>query len=410
MKFLIVVQDLRVYGTSEGIVSRSFIARLRESHPHALIDVIYIRNFKSEDHLDILPVNSLKVFEVSRKIPFFIKWINWIYWRITNRSLNEIYLINKYRVLLKQVEFIQYDHIFIRSAGQGFEIILACKDLPILKKSIINFHDPYPVFWDPGSGHSLNGLEICRLKQMNKIVGQAKNCITPSELLSQDLQYLFGSKKKFFTLPHQYDRKVFKLKQNLTGVKKKNKKVVISYHGAVQLKRNLDILLDAYIEITQEDLTVKNNSEFILRIRGSECDRLKLKYIGYSNIIFEDSIVFSAAAYEQEFETDILIILENCSFYSNILVGKAPFIASLNKAFLCLSPITSEMRRLLKEDNYIAKCNDKGEIKEKLKMLILNSSNEIKVDESFKKYFSRENFHLKLNNILMEHNAQNNLS
>ena len=38
-KFLIVEQDLRVSGTSQGIISRSFIAKLRMAHPNAIIDV-----------------------------------------------------------------------------------------------------------------------------------------------------------------------------------------------------------------------------------------------------------------------------------------------------------------------------------------------------------------------------------
>ena len=40
MKFLVVEQDLRVSGTSQGVISRSFLAKLRIAYPKSVIDVV----------------------------------------------------------------------------------------------------------------------------------------------------------------------------------------------------------------------------------------------------------------------------------------------------------------------------------------------------------------------------------
>ena len=56
MKFLIITQDLRVSGTSEGIVSRSFLAKLKKVYPESKIDVLYLCTHSSDDNLEILPI------------------------------------------------------------------------------------------------------------------------------------------------------------------------------------------------------------------------------------------------------------------------------------------------------------------------------------------------------------------
>ena len=81
MKFLVIVQDLRVSGTSQGILERSFLFKLRKSYPNSVIDVIYNKAHESEDSFKLLPVNSIKVNKIKLKVPFILTWINKIYWR-----------------------------------------------------------------------------------------------------------------------------------------------------------------------------------------------------------------------------------------------------------------------------------------------------------------------------------------
>lgn len=398
MKILVIVQDLRISGTSEGVVSRSFLFKLRKAYPNAVIDVVYLKNHENEDRLDHLPLNSIEQHFIPYKIPTNVIWLNKFYWRVFNKNLKDKYIVEKYRTIIKDLAYEKYDHIFVRSSGQGYESILALKGLPILKKSIINFHDPYPVLWDTGTDWDISNIETNKLKMMWRIVRDAKACISPSTLLSQDMEHLYGSTKKFYTLPHQYDEEAFPLSEK-ERIRKKKKKVTISYHGAVQLGRNLDILLDAYLAILEDKPELNDSTEVVLRIRGNHTHRLKQKYI-HTNIEILDTLDFCNSANEQKLETDILIVLENCAPHSNILVGKAPFLASLEKPLLSLSPLRSELRSIIRSEKYLANCSDKPEVKEKLEKLIFDCLEKPVHTNPFGDYFSDARFKENMNIVL----------
>lgn len=401
MKFLVIVQDLRAWGTSEGIVSRSFLAKLRKAYPQSIIDVVYIKQEASNDQLDLLPVDSITEYVLDLKIPFFIKWFNKIYWRLFHISLIKSHIHKIYGLCISKIDHHKYNHIFIRSAGTGHETILGSKDLPLLEKSIVNFHDPYPLFWYPGSKTPLTNLELHELKEMFEVVCQAKICISPASLLSEDLQTLYGSRKKFYILPHQYDETVFDL-SGVDDVLRKNKKIMISYQGAIQFGRNLELILDAYQELIKSYPLYKENTEFVLRLKGKDGKRLVAKYAANLNIKILNFSSFSHSCYEQRQEADIAIVIESGPVYSNILVGKAPFLAATHKPILSISPERSEMRRIIKDSKYIANCNDKEEIKQKLENLIVERLNSDKAVFPFGDYFSDENFKELLDAVLFE--------
>lgn len=400
MKFLIIEQDLRVSGTSQGIISRSFIAKLRKTYPQSIIDVIYLKTKESDDHLHLLPVNSIHTYIVNLKIPLLIKLVDKINWRLFHVSLIDKYIYKAYASYIAKVDYEKYNHIFIRSAGLDHEIILACKDLPILKKAIVNFHDPFPLFWYPGSKQKLTNLELFKIKNMYEVVLQAKTCTTSAILMSQDLEFLYGSRKKFYTLPHQYDESVFSLKIKDSIISKKDF-VSISYHGALMFGRNLDILLEVYKELITENNEFNSKTDFVLRVKGDGIAELKNKYKDIKNIKFLQQYEFQEAAFEQKYDADILIILENGPVYSNTLLGKIPFISALNKPILSISPERSELRVLLDDKRYIADCNNKIEIKSKLKELIIKSLIDKEPVSIMEKYFSDENFKIMLERILL---------
>lgn len=405
MKILIIAQDLKISGTSEGVVSRSFLGKLRRTYPAANITVLYLKNVESEDQLDLLPVDFIEEIRVKRSPPKYIKILNRIYWRIYNASLNDQYLVRQYRHHIKKLKWSEFDHVFIRSAGNNYETILACKNLPLLQKAIINFHDPYPSFWDPGSSQTLSQLDLRRLKEMREVVQQAKGCMTPSQYLSEDMEYLYRSEKRFHTLPHQFDPKLFDL--NPTGKKsEKKKKVVISYQGAVQLGRNLNILLDSYLALLEKEKSYRETSQFLLRITGPYSAGIINKYQHHPNLAFLEQVSFPESLHEMEYRTDILIILENCSGRSNNLPGKVPVIAALEKPFLCLSPAKSEMRRLIMEPAFVAGCDDKEEIMQKLEdLMVLVSHGKEFIEDPFRGYFKEENFRKRLKEILEDGNS-----
>lgn len=401
MKFLVVTQDLRVSGTSEGVVSRSFLAKLRTAYPDSIIDVVYLKQYASEDRLDLLPVDSIKEYIVDLRIPLFTKWLNKIYWRLFHVSLIISHIHKIYGSYIAKINYHQYHHIFIRSSGLNHETILGTKNLPILKKAIVNFHDPYPLFWYAGSTSRLTNLELFKLKEMYQVVSQAKRCMSSASLMSEDIQSLYGNRKKFYHLPHQYDANVFDL-TDVGDVMKKSKKIMISYHGAIQFGRDIEVLLDAYEELIATNSLYKDNTEFVLRVKGIDVEQLKSKYSKTPNIKILCTFNFSNSCNEQMHEADINIILENGPLYCNILVGKAPFLAAIQKPILSISPERSEMRRIIIDNKYIASCSDKEEIKQKLENLIVDRINSDAIVHPFGDYFGDENFKMMLDKILLD--------
>jgi hypothetical protein len=401
MKFLIIEQDLRVFGTSQGIISRSFLAKLRTSYPDSTIDVVYLIHHSSDDRLDLLPVDSIETHLLNLKIPFFTKWFNKIYWRLFHVSLTKRYIHKVYGSYISKIDYQQYNHVFIRSAGLDHETILGCKDLPILQKAIVNFHDPYPLFWYAGSTSAMTNLELFKLKEMYAVVTQAKSCMSSGSLMAEDMQSLYGCRKKIHHLPHQYDASVFNL-SDVDHVLKKNKKIMISYHGAIMFGRNIEVLLDAYQELVVENPLFKENTEFVSRLKGIDLKKLSEKYSKTSNIIILDTLNFSNSCNEQMHEADINIILENGPLYCNILVGKAPFLAATRKPILSISPERSEMRRIITDSQFIASYSDKEEIKQKLENLIVDRMNSKEAVYPFGDYFGDKNFKVMLDKVLFE--------
>jgi hypothetical protein len=399
MKFLVIAQDLRVSGTSEGVVSRSFLAKLRIAYPSAIIDVLYLKIHTGDDELNLLPVDSITSHKISLKAPFFIKWLNRISTRLFHISSYDNYIHKLFSKPIAKVDYKEYNHVFVRSSGVNHETILALKGLPILEKAILNFHDPYPFFWYPGSNRKLTPVEISRLKKIQSIVQLSKSCISPSKLLSNDLELLYESENKFHVLPHQYASSVFNLKEKKEK-HRSNERLSISYHGSVQFGRNLDVLLDSYNELVNEVTEIKAHTDVSIRLKTNEFERFKKKYLHHENIHILEKADFLTSSYEQMFESDIILILENGPDISNILVGKAPFVDTLQKPVLILAPEVSELRRIVKDEKYIATYSNKVEIKEKLKSLLidgLNSNTEVSI---FGNYFSDDNFKNQLEQIL----------
>ena len=79
MKILIIVQDLRVSGTSEGLVSRSFIGTLSHLHPNAVLDIHYFMYYE----LSIVYCHLLLKITHSLELKFLIHYvlrINYYVW------------------------------------------------------------------------------------------------------------------------------------------------------------------------------------------------------------------------------------------------------------------------------------------------------------------------------------------
>ncbi|MFE3846688.1 hypothetical protein ACFX5D_01740 [Flavobacterium sp. LB3P45] len=401
MNFLVIAQDLRVSGTSEGIVSRSFIGKLKRVYPDAVIDLHYFMSYTHSYNKELLPLNSITEYLVNRKPSLGLKIINAIYRRVFIKSLYKTFVINQYRKPLSKIKYENYDLIFVRSSGLEYETIIALKNLPILSKSIINFHDPYPFFFDTSCPNPLTKKHLIDFYEMYGIVKNAFACLTPSKLLSKDLQLVYGNQKKFYTLPHQYDNSVFDL-TDASQIRKKEKPMSISYHGGLHYGRDIDILIDAYVDLIKTNSYLLGQTELVLRLKSSDNKRLKEKYHSFNTVIILDGLDFSNSANEQIQEADILILLESTFEYSNILLGKAPFVASLEKPILALLPEACELRSIIKNENYIAKSNDTEDVKMKLEALIIKTLGSNDSLHTCEDYFGDDNFKEILSTILTD--------
>jgi hypothetical protein len=163
--------------------------------------------------------------------------------------------------------------------------------------------------------------------------------------------------------------------------------------------RNCDVLLDSYANLVNSSTIIKENTEFILRLKGDHFVRLCKKYDKSENIKILHCLDFSNSSYEQVHEASINIILENGPFYSNTLVGKAPFLASIEKPILVLAPERSELRLHIKDEQYIASYNDPKEVEQKLENLINKCLISQEPVAPFGDYFSDENFKVMLQTI-----------
>lgn len=244
MKFLVIVQDLRVSGTSAGIGRRSLLAKLRKAYPDSQIDVHYIIHRDTEDKLELLPVNSIKKHIVNVKIPFYVTFLNRFYWRIFNVSLKERYIQKQYANFINTIDYKQYDHVLVTSSGVNHETIMALHGLPILRVANIIFHDPYPLFWYVGAKQLLNNLELFRLKRIIEITKDAKSCSSTAMNMSHDLKQIYNYKSTFFTLAHQFDATVFDLKLS-TALK-------FVLFDWVEFQTNINNIISAHKNYTQK--------------------------------------------------------------------------------------------------------------------------------------------------------------
>lgn len=390
MRFLIITQDLRVSGTSQGIIERSFLTKLRKVYPEAIIDVLYLCSHNHDDNLDILPVNSIVKKIINLGIPFHVKWINRISTRLFNVMYAENYLHNQFANEIRQVDYTLYDHIMVRSAGLEHETLLAMHNLPILKHTVVNFHDPYPYSWYKGLSSKINNSELKRLQKIIQIVAEAKGCCASAYYMAKDLQYLYASDKYFYTLPHQFTFEGFDL-SDTSNVRKKNKKIQISYHGALMFGRNVFILVEAFKQLMDKHEWIKEEVEFVLRVKGDGVDKLKEIVKDSDNILVLNTLNFSNSSNEQIHESDINIILENGPYYCNILGGKVPFLFALDKKVFISSPERSELRRYLPNYPFLCDMNDLEDTKSKLYDVLASgnlhnsAAKELFSDESFKK-------------------------
>ncbi|MDA9127597.1 hypothetical protein N9J65_01930 [Flavobacteriaceae bacterium] len=401
-RILVITEDLRISGTSEGIVSRSFIARLRNFFPDGIIHIIYIKCFESNDRLDLLPIDNCEEFEINLKPSVFIKWCNRLTRFFLSFSVYEKNLIEQIRKIYKNIKPQNYHHIFFRSTGLEFRSIIALENSKLLPHSIINFHDPFPKAWYRKSDYGFRKSDEKTLRSIIKIVERAKACITPSQVLSQNLAFLYQSNRTFHTIPHQFVPEVFNLPlPNILFSKKRPDKITLSYHGAHMFGRNIDFMLECFDELCAENYEINNTAIMRIRVKGQENSKLRKKYAHNNNIFILDSVDFFTSFSEQMTESDINILMENGPFYSNVLLGKTPIIDYFKKPILIFSPDSSEFRAICGNYTFLCSMNNKVEIKQTINSIVMAVKSGDEISSPFYDLFTQDYFNRSLSKVLV---------
>lgn len=394
-RFLIIEEDLRLSGTSQGIISRSFIGYLNKCRVADVIDVIYIHRHRIEEGLfDLLPINNISCHFIKTAPNLLVRFINKVLRLIGYHLFYDDFIEKKIRVLYNKVEVTNYDYILVRSTGYDCLSIRGLKNSHIIDKAIIFFNEPYPVAFSAGRNKSIQNLDLFRLKRMQEIVRYSGACVS-TKYLGQDLQFLFGSSKKFFELPHVFDHSVFPFDIESN---QDSDNITIGYHGSTNSGRDITVILDAFVDLLGSDDLFDLPIEFILRIKSENMAVLVERYKKVSQIKFLPLVNSVEALTEQINKVNINIMIENGPLYSSSLLGKAPILAYANKPFLCVSPLRSELREIIKNEFFIAGF-DKNEIIEKLKHLIIQYD-KLNPPLSFKDYFDLPSFQKHMNSIL----------
>lgn len=393
MRVLVIAEDLRISGTSEGQVSRSFIYNLARHPKISSVDLLYF-NCNGQDHaLGKLNVRDSWVYFTPAIGGQFTRFFEKVWHKIFGKSLIDTYKIGWMKRILRAFDFSPYNRVFVRSTGQSFLTIRAADALEGNEaKTVLYFHDTYPFFWDPGFQGEMTKLGVNAYLEMRKLLQSGFICTSPSAYLTRDLRFLYAVQSPFITIPHQFVPEVFEFAEE-THLESVEGKLVIMYHGAIQLGRTIQPFLQAFQNLSSVDPWFKENVLLILRIKGNQRTSIQKEFESNENIRFLDQTNAGQSFQELQKYSSLNLILEPSGAYSNILVGKAPLLASLGKPVFVLGPAESELRHLVADGQYFANATSVGEIKSKLLPIVKQiSESEISKKDPFAGYFSIDNF------------------
>ncbi|MBC6367477.1 hypothetical protein [Algoriphagus sp. AK58] len=401
MRILVIAEDLRVSGTSEGQVSRSFIYNLNRHPEVSSVDLLYFKCNDENHELEKLNIQNIWIYLTPKVGGIILSFLEKVCHKAFGKSLIDNFKIEWMKKKLRSIDFSLFDRIFVRSTGQSFLTIRACSILKgFEKKTVLYFHDPYPFFWDPGYHGKLTKIGINAFLEMRALIHRGFICTTPSNNLSRDLSFLYGTNKPFLTIPHQFVPEVFNFPEKVF-LDDVEDKIVIMYHGAIQLGRTIEPFLEAFRLLIEEKKLFKDKVLLILRIKDGAKFSFRKKYEHISNIRFLEQVSAGYAYKEVSQYSHVNLILEPSGYYSNILVGKAPLLASLNHHIFVLGPDDSELKNLLVNKNLFANSSSVDDIKTKLKLVLeeILINDKVYLDP-FNEYFSLSNFFSSLDKVL----------
>jgi len=247
------------------------------------------------------------------------------------------------------------------------------------EKWLAYIHDPYPMACYPKS-YAWDGPGTNQKKEfMQAVCDYASFLSFPSLLLSEWMQkfYRFDS-KKVKIIPHQIDR-VLKKKSELRHKSFFDKKKFnLLYAGHLLSQRNPFPIIDAFNLFIDEYNGSFDNCQLTFIGPVSSAWKNKLTEISSDHIKFYPTHDFEFTIQLQQ-QASVNIIIEANDDHSPFLPAKFPHCVFSQRPMLVLSPLKSELRRILGETfPFISPPTDTQAILENIKQLYENWKEEKK--------------------------------
>lgn len=379
---LVVCENLNINGTSAGIVSSTFIQLLSESGFR--VTVITENNFSYP--VTWLP-NKVKI------VKFDIEPIKKTFWNaipkmkaiptyFTGFSVNMRNRIEYYKNEINN-QLVQHDFDFIYALGVGniFSPHFALAEMRLTIPYFVNIHDPFPMHIYPKPYIKpktwVSGLLE---KKFNTVLENATGISLPSQFLLNHMSSTFPAiKNKGFVIPH-IGTKLINLPQDKESELSFSfdiSKINILHAGTLLGHRNPKFLLQAIAELNQEIPEFLDKVYFTLigNVNKELNDVVDTSTI--SNVRFVDERMSYKKSLILTNQATASLVIEAISDFSPFLPGKVADIAYAGKPIIALSPINSEVRRLLgNEHPYQSELNDVKTIK----MILLKFFEDYKSD------------------------------
>lgn len=347
---------------------------------------------KSEDEIPINSFSALKVQELkwnwqyllSRTVrllrryvginlsPFFEKRVGF--------SFTFLSLSYSFQKVLNVFDTSNFHLVITLSQGESFVPHHAVlKSARFHEKWLAYIHDPYPMACYPKS-YAWDSPGTYQKKEfMQAVCDHALFLSFPSLLLSEWMQkfYRFDS-KKVKIIPHQIDRVLDKKSELRDKSFFDKKKFNLLYAGHVLSQRNPLPIIDAFNLFINKYCGSIDNCQLTFIGPVSSVWKNKLTEISSDHIKFYPTQDFEFIIQLQQ-QASVNIIIEANDDHSPFLPAKFPHCVFSQRPMLVLSPLKSELRRLLGATfPFISSPADTQAILENIKQLYENWKEEKK--------------------------------
>jgi hypothetical protein len=392
-KILVLSESLNRNKTSEGIATVNFLNSLDTSKYDVFCLFYEFPQFELEKIDWINP--QIHLIQIKNdQIDYFLseyKKLKNFFSRFFGISILKEYRVFRFRKKLNtQFADFKLDLIFSRTVATSVcsHRALISSNLWENNKILIYFNDPVPFSLMPApysNGNSYNPkFDIKEIKHVKKIISKSTFIASPSKLLNDFFIKVYGtSVKPTFIFPHLYSFKGYNLDLNCLEYLNPNK-INITHCGSLLTGRDPSYLVYAiadFLHFNPEfDKIISLNFFGPLHGQGDFFKNLKYDFI---QVI--DRRISHELSLALMYQSDLPVIIESSSDYSPFMPVKLAEMIGLGKIFLSLSPMNSEVRRLLGDDyNFQTEAFNKDEIR----VIISN--------------FLKGNFDLKKNETVIE--------